>query len=108
MVTVFGENLDCPDDRLRVAVFLPFCLPGFIIQHHEMASLRGLEPPTRGLGNRCSVQLSYSDEMGRSLPRVTCFLVRAHPKGGTVRRGTWSDVPESNRSDQLGRLGPDR
>lgn len=63
IVTVFGENLDCRDDRLRVAVFLPFCLPSFIIQHHEMVSLRRFALPARGLGNRCSIWLSYSDEM---------------------------------------------
>lgn len=44
IATVFGENLDCRDDRLRVAVFLPFCLPSFIIQHHRWCPARDSNP----------------------------------------------------------------
>lgn len=32
----------------------------------EVAHLRGLEPPTCGLGNRCSIQLSYRCEYSNS------------------------------------------
>ena len=36
-----------------------------------MASRKGVEPLTPGLGNLCSIQLSYRD----NLPRVQCLSV---------------------------------
>ena len=39
--------------------------PGADAQGLKMEALGGLEPPTNGLGNRCSIHLSY---------RARCFL----------------------------------
>ena len=46
-------------------ILSPLPLPGWATGPLKMVSQRGLEPPTRSLGNCCSVQLSYWDEKGR-------------------------------------------
>ena len=49
-----------------------------------MACLEGLEPPTRGLEGRRSIQLSYRQLVpGRSIPRDGGYVTR---RGAGVRR----------------------
>src|SRR5579872_5876815 len=88
--------------------------PGACSKRHteEMASPRGFEPPTSGLGNRCSIQLSYGDvakALTKKFRRVRLF--RRRPDGTGYRdtsvlrsSGTLGQACRRGQSEELERL----
>ena len=71
----------------------------------KMAEGAGFEPAgpwSSGFRDRRLKPLGHPSRSCAVSAAVKCFHVRALPHGGALIKGPWSDVPESNRSDQLG------
>lgn len=75
VLTPDTDDTGAPVYRVQGRIAYGRILAG-ILRSQRMASPAGLEPATPGLGNRCSILLSYGDERVRTPKRTWC------PHGG--------------------------